>query len=143
MQCSHETGVIAPRTGTPAAIIDLALDLAEVRDGDLLVDVGSNDARVLLRAVEFVARRRDTAAKAASTAEPESLNRHRLRCIGVEIDEEACAGAADRVTKAGLDDSIEIVCGDILADGRASSALAMSAMKSIARARWTRRGFTR
>jgi len=125
MQCSHETGVIAPRTGTPAAIIDLALDLAEVRDGDLLVDVGSNDARVLLRAVEFVARRRDTAAKAASTAEPESLNRHRLRCIGVEIDEEACAGAADRVTKAGLDDSIEIVCGDILADGRASSALAM------------------
>lgn len=126
MQCSHDTGVIAPRTGTPAAIIDLALDLAEVRDGDLLVDVGSNDARVLLRAVEFVARLRDTsAAKAASTAEPESLNRHRLRCIGVEIDEEACAGAADRVAKAGLDDSIEIVCGDILADGRASSALAM------------------
>ena len=109
--------VLAPRTATPSAVVDLALDLAEVRATDVLVDVGSNDARVLLRAAEFVKVR-------PAPAAPGPGHRSRLRCVGVEIDEEACAGAAERVADAGLAGDIDIVCGDVLTNARAARALA-------------------
>ena len=70
---------------TPPPVVDAMLEMAQVRDGDILYDLGSGDGRIPI-----------TAAK-----------RHKVRAVGIDIDPERikearanalAAGVADRVT---------------------------------------------
>ena len=90
------SGKIAPQTATPTACIHLALRLAGIRSTDTLLDVGCNDARVLITA-------------ASSTM----LASRPKRCIGVEIVEAAARSASERVHDAGLSSRVEVISGDV------------------------------
>lgn len=70
---------------TPPPVVDAMLEMAQVRDGDILYDLGSGDGRIPI-----------TAAK-----------KHKVRAVGIDIDPERikearanakAAGVADRVT---------------------------------------------
>lgn len=70
---------------TPHAVVDAMLDMAQVRDGDLLYDLGSGDGRIPIAAAR----------------------KHKVRAVGIDIDPERikearanakAAGVADRVT---------------------------------------------
>ena len=116
---------IAPRTATPLACVDLALRLAEVRANDVVLDIGCNDGRVLIRALQHAGEtsrsgdenlckmNQDQSVSMNKSAELTYSNVHG-RGIGVEIVEEACYVARRAVAEAGLSESIEIIHGNIL-----------------------------
>ena len=89
---------IAPQTATPTACIHLALQLARLRPTDVLLDVGCNDARVLI-----------TAASSPCTS-----SRPR-RCVGVEIVADTARSASARVNgDAALASTVEVLEGDAM-----------------------------
>ena len=70
---------------TPHAVVDAMLEMAEVRDGDVLFDLGSGDGRIPIAAAR----------------------KYKLRAVGIDIDPQRikearanaeAAGVADRVT---------------------------------------------
>jgi predicted O-methyltransferase YrrM len=70
---------------TPPPVVDAMLEMAQVRDGDILYDLGSGDGRIPISAAK----------------------KHKIRAVGIDIDPERikearanalAAGVADRVT---------------------------------------------
>ena len=70
---------------TPPPVVDAMLEMAQVRDGDILYDLGSGDGRIPIAAAK----------------------KHKVRAVGIDIDPERikearanaqAAGVADRVT---------------------------------------------
>ena len=86
--------------GTPQPVVDAMLDLAEVKPGDVLYDLGSGDGRIPI-----------TAAK-----------RYGIRAVGIEIDPEMVVEARANARKAGVAHLVTFVERDLfLADiGEAS-----------------------
>ncbi|GGC34265.1 RNA methyltransferase [Novosphingobium marinum] len=66
---------------TPRPVVDAMLDMAEIREGDVLYDLGSGDGRIPIEA-----------AKA-----------HGIRAVGIEIDEKLVERARRNARKAGVD----------------------------------------
>lgn len=83
-------GDLGPYLGTPTGMVTAVLSLAEPDDGELVVDIGCGDARVLI----------------------EAARRFGCRGRGIERDPELVARARRNVAAAGLADRIEIVEGD-------------------------------
>lgn len=79
-----------PFLGTPQAMIPALLDMADVSAEDFLVDLGCGDGRVLV----------------------EASRTRGCRSLGVERNPELVACARKRVAEAGLEDRVEVVCGD-------------------------------
>lgn len=69
---------LGPVSATPSLMVSRALDLADVREMDVVYDLGCNDARVCVAA---------------------ALERG-ARAVGIEIDERACAVGAERAAAA-------------------------------------------
>ena len=86
--------------GTPQPVVDAMLELADVKPGDVLYDLGSGDGRIPI-----------TAAK-----------RYGIRAVGIEIDPELVAEARANARKAGVAHLVTFVERDLfLADiGEAS-----------------------
>ena len=86
--------------GTPQPVVDEMLELADVKPGDVLYDLGSGDGRIPI-----------TAAK-----------RYGIRAVGIEIDPELVAEARANARKAGVAHLVTFVERDLfLADiGEAS-----------------------
>lgn len=86
--------------GTPQPVVDAMLELADVKPGDVLYDLGSGDGRIPI-----------TAAK-----------RYGIRAVGIEIDPELVAEARGNARKAGVAHLVSFVERDLfLADfGEAS-----------------------
>ena len=86
--------------GTPQPVVDAMLELADVKPGDVLYDLGSGDGRIPI-----------TAAK-----------RYGIRAVGIEIDPEMVAEARANARKAGVAHLVTFVERDLfLADiGEAS-----------------------
>lgn len=76
---------------TPHAVVEAMLDLAEVRAGDVLYDLGAGDGRIVIAAAR----------------------RHGARAVGIELDPRKAAEARANVARAGLGDRVEIRQGDI------------------------------
>ncbi len=81
-----------PFLATPVHVARRMLALAGARPGELVVDLGCGDGRILLIAAE----------------------EYGCRCIGVEIDEKLAELARKRVEERGLSKSIEIFTGDLM-----------------------------
>ena len=86
--------------GTPQPVVDAMLELADVKPGDVLYDLGSGDGRIPI-----------TAAK-----------RYGIRAVGIEIDPDMVAEARANARKAGVAHLVTFVERDLfLADiGEAS-----------------------
>ena len=76
---------------TPQQLVDVMLQMAEVKKGDLLYDLGSGDGRLVI-----------TAAK-----------NHGARAIGIDIDPQRIAEAKNNATAAQVEDKVEFLQADL------------------------------
>jgi precorrin-6B methylase 2 len=82
---------IVPYVPTPQEVVERMLELAQVKKGDLVYDLGSGDGRIVV-----------TAAK-----------KYGVRAIGFEIDPERIKESAENIKKAGVGHLVEIRQQDI------------------------------
>ncbi|MBO3769022.1 MAG: class I SAM-dependent methyltransferase [Thermoproteota archaeon] len=80
-----------PYLPSPIQVVDAALELAEAKANEVLVDLGSGDGTVLLRAAE----------------------KFGVFSIGFELDERLIRIAMKRIKEAGLNQMIDIVKADL------------------------------
>jgi SAM-dependent methyltransferase len=99
---SHRPTVLAARTGedapyiapyvpTPKEVVDRMLQLAEVRDGDVVYDLGSGDGRIVITAA----------------------GRYGVKAVGFEIDPSLVKTSRNNIKEAGLEHLVEIREEDI------------------------------
>jgi tRNA A58 N-methylase Trm61 len=86
-----QEGKIVPYVPTPQQVVDRMLDLAQVKEGDVVYDLGSGDGRIVV-----------TAAK-----------KYGVKAIGFEIDPERIKESAENIKKAGVGHLVEIRQQDI------------------------------
>lgn len=86
-----QEGKIVPYVPTPPEIVERMLELAQVKKGDVVYDLGSGDGRIVI-----------TAAK-----------KYGVRAIGFEIDPERIKEARENIRKAGVEKLVEIREQDI------------------------------
>jgi len=87
----EDSPYIAPYVPTPQEVVDRMLQLAEVRAGDVVYDLGSGDGRIVI-----------TAAR-----------RYGVKAVGVEIDPTLVKASRDNIKEAGLEHLVEIREEDI------------------------------
>jgi hypothetical protein len=86
-----QEGKIVPYVPTPQAVVDRMLELAEVKKGDVVYDLGSGDGRIVV-----------TAAK-----------KYGVKAIGFEIDPQRIKESHENIKKAGVEKLVEIRQQDI------------------------------
>ena len=82
---------IVPYVPTPQAVVDRMLELAQVKKGDIVYDLGSGDGRIVV-----------TAAK-----------KYGVHAVGFEIDPERIKESRENIKKAGVGNLVEIRQQDI------------------------------
>lgn len=88
---SAQEAKIVPYVPTPQEVVDRMLELAQVKKGDVVYDLGSGDGRIVV-----------TAAK-----------KYGVKAIGFEIDPERIKESAENIKKAGVAHLVEIRQQDI------------------------------
>lgn len=86
-----QEGKIVPYVPTPQDVVDRMLELAQVKKGDVLYDLGSGDGRIVI-----------TAAK-----------KYGVKAIGFEIDPERIKESRENIRKEGVGSLVEIREQDI------------------------------
>jgi precorrin-6B methylase 2 len=81
-----------PFVPTPVEVIDRMLELAEVKKGDVLYDLGSGDGRIVIRAAQ----------------------KYRIRAVGIEMDQLLLAKARRDAKSAGVTRLVEFRSEDAL-----------------------------
>jgi hypothetical protein len=88
---ARDAEYLAPYVPTPQEVVDRMLELAELRQGDLLYDLGSGDGRIVISAA----------------------SKYGIRAVGFEINPALIKDARDNVAAAGLDHLVEIRQQDV------------------------------
>ena len=83
---------LAPYVASPVRIVDLMLDIAKVKPGETVVDLGCGDGRILIAAA----------------------GKYKAKAIGVEISPKLVAQAKARIEQEGLTDRAQVIQGDLL-----------------------------
>jgi ubiquinone/menaquinone biosynthesis C-methylase UbiE len=83
---------LAPYVPTPQDVVDKMLDLAQLKPGEKLYDLGSGDGRIVITAA------RD----------------YRAKAVGVEISEQLYRQAKQRISDLRLDKSVSLVHGNLM-----------------------------
>jgi len=83
---------LAPYVGSPEHAIDRMLELAALKPGETLYDLGCGDGRILIAAAA----------------------RYKIKAVGIEISGNLAKTAAERVKKAGLQDQVKIIHADFM-----------------------------
>jgi hypothetical protein len=86
-----QEGKIVPYVPTPQEVVDRMLELAQVRKGDVLYDLGSGDGRIVVTAAQ----------------------KFGVKAIGFEIDPERIKESHENIKKAGVEKLVEIRKQDI------------------------------
>jgi tRNA G37 N-methylase Trm5 len=86
-----QEGKIVPYVPTPQEVVDRMLELAQVKKGDVVYDLGSGDGRIVV-----------TAAK-----------KYGVKAIGFEIDPERIKESHENIKKAGVGHLVEVRQQDI------------------------------
>ena len=82
---------MAPYVPSPQEIIDRMLEIAQVGQGDTVIDVGCGDGRILITAVQ----------------------KFRAKAVGIEIDPKIAAQASETILKLGLQNKARVVRADV------------------------------
>ena len=105
-----QEGKIVPYVPTPQEVVDRMLELAQVKKGDVVYDLGSGDGRIVI-----------TAAK-----------KYGVKAIGFEIDPERIKESTENIKKAGVGHLVEIRQQDIRnVDLSAASVLTMYLLPEV------------
>jgi len=88
----HYTNSLAPYVVSPQEIVDRMLELADLKPGEKLYDLGSGDGRILITAV----------------------TRFKAKAVGVEISDDLAASTNARIHKLGLDNDAQVIHGNFL-----------------------------
>lgn len=86
-----QEGKIVPYVPTPQAVVDRMLELAQVKKGDIVYDLGSGDGRIVITAAQ----------------------KFGVRAIGFEIDPQRIKESHENIRKAGVEKLVEIRQQDI------------------------------
>ena len=91
-QNTRYTNKLAPFVTSPIKIVDRMLELAKLKPGETLYDLGCGDGRILIAAAE----------------------KYKVKAVGVEISPKLVAEAQANIEKSGLSDQARVINGDLL-----------------------------
>jgi len=91
-QDTRYSNKLAPYVGTPVRVMDRMLELANIKPGDTVYDLGCGDGRIVIAAAL----------------------RYKAKAVGVEISPKLAADATSAIQKAGLQGRARIIQGDLL-----------------------------
>jgi cyclopropane fatty-acyl-phospholipid synthase-like methyltransferase len=83
---------LAPYVASPARVVERMLELAVVKPGETLYDLGSGDGRILIAAAE----------------------KYGAKAVGIEISPKLAARASARIDREGLAGRARVIQGDLL-----------------------------
>src|SRR5713226_7471893 len=83
---------LAPYVASPPRVVDRMLELANIKPGETLYDLGCGDGRILIAAAE----------------------KYKAKAVGVEISPKLVAAATARIGREGLDGQARVIQGDLL-----------------------------
>ena len=83
---------LAPYVASPSRVVDLMLEMARIKPGETVYDLGSGDGRILIAAAE----------------------RFKAKAIGIEISPSLVAAANEEIQRAGVADRVKVIQGDVL-----------------------------
>jgi SAM-dependent methyltransferase len=83
---------LAPSVGSPERAVDKMLEVANLKRGETLYDLGCMDGRILLAAVK----------------------QYKVNAVGIEINERYAKKAVDAAKRAGLEEHIKVIHGDFM-----------------------------
>jgi protein-L-isoaspartate O-methyltransferase len=87
----HYTNSLAPYVVSPQEIVDRMLELANLKPGETVYDLGSGDGRILVTAV----------------------TRFKAKAVGVEISDELVKSTNDRIRRLGLENDARVIHEDM------------------------------
>jgi tRNA G37 N-methylase Trm5 len=88
---SAQEGKIVPYVPTPQEVVDRMLELAQVKKGDVVYDLGSGDGRIVVSAAK----------------------KYGVKAVGFEIDPQRIKESHENIKKAGVEQLVEIRQQDI------------------------------
>ncbi|HEX2229895.1 MAG TPA: methyltransferase domain-containing protein, partial [Candidatus Binatia bacterium] len=91
MPVQAQGGKIVPYVPTPQEVVDRMLELAQVKKGDVVYDLGSGDGRIVITAAQ----------------------KYGVRAVGFEIDPVRIKESQENIAKAGVGNLVEIRQQDI------------------------------
>ncbi len=91
-QDSRYANKLAPYVGTPVRVMDRMLELANIKPGDTVYDLGCGDGRIVIAAAM----------------------RYKAKAVGVEISPKLASEATLAIERAGLSGRARIIQGDLL-----------------------------
>lgn len=83
---------LAPYVSSPVRVVDRMLEIASIKPGETLYDLGCGDGRILIAAVEH----------------------YKVKAVGVEISPKLAAKAEQSIEHAGLQSQARVMTGDLL-----------------------------
>jgi len=88
----HYSNSLAPYVVSPQQIVDRMLEMADLKAGEVVYDLGSGDGRILITAVQ----------------------RYHAKAVGVEISDSLVNSTNDRILRLGLQNDARIIHADML-----------------------------
>jgi predicted RNA methylase len=85
------TNKLAPYVASPTRVVDLMLEMAKIKPGETVYDLGSGDGRIVIAAAE----------------------KYKAKAIGIEISPKLVASATAEIERAKLSDQARVVEGDV------------------------------
>jgi len=83
---------LAPYVVAPEHAVDKMLEMASLKQGETLYDLGCGDGRILIAAAE----------------------RFKVKAVGIEISDRLARSAAENVRKKGLQNQVKVIHGDFM-----------------------------
>ncbi len=83
---------LAPYVTSPEHAVDKMLQMANLKSGETLYDLGCGDGRILIAAAE----------------------RYKVKAVGIEISDRLARTTAEKVKKAGLQSQVKVVHGNFM-----------------------------
>lgn len=83
---------LAPYVNTPERAVDRILEVAKLKPGETLYDLGCGDGRILITAVR----------------------KYKVKAVGIEISSHLARATAEKIRKQGLEEDIKIIHGDFM-----------------------------
>jgi ubiquinone/menaquinone biosynthesis C-methylase UbiE len=83
---------LAPYIPSPQIVVDRMLELARIRPGEIVYDLGSGDGRILITAAQ----------------------RFRAKAVGIEMSPELCKSTMAKVERLGLHDLVKVMQANLL-----------------------------
>jgi protein-L-isoaspartate O-methyltransferase len=82
---------LAPYVVSPPSVVDVMLEMADLKAGEIIYDLGSGDGRILISAAQ----------------------KYRAKGVGIEIQDDLVRSSEARIARLGLQNQIKIIHADL------------------------------